>query len=104
MVVVAATVFCLMTASVLAADDLVVFDRSEIETVQKAADIRVFAKLDKLAAALTESRNFDRIRKVEKSARLVESSTDIDFLGYFNFYRKLFSPKYNSRRGSGTDG
>jgi hypothetical protein len=75
--------------SALAADDLIVFDRSQIEAVQKTVDIRVFAKMDKLAAALTDSRNFDRIRKIEKSARLVESSADIDFLWVM---RKMIFP------------
>ena len=48
---VAGAVLVLLTASALAADDLIVFDRSRIETLQNSVDIRVIAKLDNLAAA-----------------------------------------------------
>ena len=78
--IVAGAVIFVTTTAALAADDLVIFNRTAIQAVQESANIRVFAKLDNLAAALIEGGNFNRIRKIEKSARFIQSSVDIDLL------------------------
>ena len=60
----AEAVFCLTADAVNAVDDLITFDRSRIEQVRETCDIRVIAKLDDRAVALTGGGGFEKILKV----------------------------------------
>jgi Zn-dependent M28 family amino/carboxypeptidase len=68
----AGLIFCLSAGSVLA-DDVITFDRTGIEAIQKAAKVKVIAKLDDLAVALVNTGDIERIRKAERSTRLLKS-------------------------------
>ncbi|MEE9555384.1 MAG: M20/M25/M40 family metallo-hydrolase, partial [candidate division Zixibacteria bacterium] len=64
----------------VSAEDLVVFDRAKIAKAGQECKLSVIAKLDDKAVALIRGGGFDKLKKIDSGARLLDPSTNLEQL------------------------